>query len=101
MNKIVLNNTEFEVESFNKTTNFSGGMVSGTGYVSILGNVAATLTELAAELITSIKIYHDNNLIYSLEDIHCKIDSLNEYLAGDRMNTSINLTFNETIVEEN
>jgi hypothetical protein len=89
MNKIVLNNAEFEIDNFNKSTNYMDGNITSNGYVSILTNDVGPLNTLATQTITSIKIYHDESLIYNLENINAHIDTVNEYLASGSVSDKI------------
>ena len=93
MNKIKFNNAEFEVESYNKTTSFMGETMSSTAYCTIITDDIEALNEVAQTEITTIQISHDDEVIYSLENQHGHIDSTNEYLNGDRMSVSANLSF--------
>ena len=95
MNTIKLNNVEFAVESYNKNTTFSGETVSSNGYISFapIDNIDA-LNTLSQSAITSIQILHDEKVIYDLQNINAHVDSMNEYLSGDRMTIGVNLTFN-------
>ena len=94
MNVIKFNNTSFEVESYNKNTYFNGETVNSNANCTIKANDMTVVNALAEETITSIEIRHDGEVIYTLSNINAKIESINEYLSGDRMNVSINLTFN-------
>lgn len=46
-----------------------------------------------SETITTIRIYHNDNLIYNDEDLNVTITGINEYLADDRVVMSLNLKF--------
>lgn len=93
MNIIKLNNVELEVESYNKNTYFSGTVISSNGNCSIKTNNVTVINQLAEGIIDTIQIYHDNELVYDLQDANAKIDSINEYFTGERMNISINFSF--------
>ena len=94
MDKIKFNNTEFEVESYNRNTSFFEGNISSSGYFSVKVQDIDEITELAQETITSIQIIHDNEVIYNLSDIEAHIDNTVEsYNGGDRIYTNINLIF--------
>lgn len=93
MNIIKFNNTEFEVESYNKTTTFTGEAMSSSAYCTLITDDIETLNEVAQAEITKIEIAHDNEVIYSLNNQHGHIDSTNEFLNGDRMSVSANLSF--------
>ena len=97
MNKIVLNTAEFEIDTFNKSTNYSEGNITSTGYMSVFTTNISELNTLAKETITSLKIYHDETLIYNLENINAHIDNINEFLSGDHMSINITMTFKEEV----
>ena len=92
MNTIKFNNAEFEVESYSKTTYFNNALSSNAS-CSIITNDIDTLNALAIEPITSLQILHEGEVIYNLHDINAKIDSINEYLNGNRMNINVSLNF--------
>ena len=93
MNTIKFNNTEFQVESYNKNTYFSGNTMSSNASCNIVTNDIESLNTLALNTITALQIYHDETLIYNLQNIQAHIDNINEYLNGDTISISINLTF--------
>lgn len=102
MNKIKLNNLELEVESYNKNTYFNGATITSSANTSVRTNNMTALNELALTDITSIQIYANQELIYDLQNITAHIDNINEYLNGERMNVSLNLSFrSETSNEDN
>lgn len=94
MNTIVFNNeASFGIESFNKTTNFEGNAMTSTGYASLITSDLDDLTAVAQDTITSIKILHDDEVIYNSTGLTAKITTINEYLSSDRMNININFNF--------
>lgn len=94
MSKIIFNNVEFDVESYNKSTYFGGSMMNSNANCSLPNADISALNELAETIITSIQIKReDNTVIYDLQDIHARIDNTSEYLNGDRMNINVNLVF--------
>lgn len=95
MNKIKFNNTEFTVETYNKTTYFSGETITSNASCTLTVNDVTTLNELVGVPITTIQITHDDTLIYNLTNISAHIDNVNEYLSMDRMNTNINIAFDQ------
>ena len=95
MNIIKLNNAEFEVENYNKNTFFGGESISSTASCSVLTNDPTVFNEMASTPITSIQILHDGEVIYNLQNISARIESINEYLNVDRMSINIGLNFNE------
>lgn len=101
MNKIKLNNLELEVESYNKNTYFSGSTITSNASMSVRTNNMTVLNELAEDDITSIQIRANEELIYDLQDINAHIDNISEYLNGDRMNVTLNLSFRSVTNEDN
>ncbi len=93
MNTIKFNNTVFEVESYNKNTYFNEDSISSNGSCQIITNNIIELNELAQETITTIQIYHNETLIYDLQNIECKINSVSEYLNGDRVSIGLSFIF--------
>lgn len=93
MNKIQFNNSQFTLESYNKSTNFSGENITSTAYCTVVGNDITALITIAQEEITSLQIIHDDEVIYSLQDISAHIDSINEYLTDNRVVVNVNMTF--------
>ena len=93
MNTIKFNNTTFEVFSYNKNTYFGGESINSNASCSIKVTDMATLNALTSVPITSLQIYYNETLIYDLQDISAKIDSISEYLNTERMEISVNLTF--------
>lgn len=94
MNKIKFNNVEVTLEGYNRTTYFSDGSISSNGSCNIITDDMTELNELAQDTITSIQIYSNDTLIYDLQDIDAKINTISEYLNGDRISISISLVFN-------
>ena len=93
MNVIKLNNTEYPVTSYNRTTNFFDGNITSNGYISIQTNDTSTLNTIAESPITSIQIYHENTKIYDTGEINAHIDSINEVMGEDQMYVNVNMTF--------
>lgn len=93
MNTIKFNNLELEVESYNKNTYLNDGNITSTGYCAVLTNDIAALNELMTETITDIEIKHDGNIIYSLDNLSARIDTISESLSGDRININLNIAF--------
>ena len=101
MNKIKLNDLELEVDSYNKSTFFNGSGMSSSANITVRTSNITALNTLAENDITSIQIHTNEELIYDLQNINAHIDSTNEYLNGDRMNITINLTFRSVTNEDN
>ena len=93
MNTIKFNNTTFEVFSYNKNTYFGGESINSNASCSIKVTDMATLNALTSTTITSLQIYYNETLIYDLQDISARIDSIGEYLNTERMEINVNLTF--------
>ena len=93
MNTIKLNNTVFELEGYSKTTPFEEGNIFSNGQCDIKNVNIDNAYTLAEEPITLVQIYHDNNLIYNLQDISAHINSISEGFNGERISVSLNLTF--------
>ena len=93
MNKIKFNNYEFEIESYSKNTYFSNDTISSNANCSIITNDIDSLMTLAQNTITSLQIYHDDSLIYNLQNIEAHIDNISETLNDDKINIYINLIF--------
>lgn len=94
MNTIKLNNLTLEVEAYNKNTYFSDESINSSGSCQVITNDITALNTLAQETITSIQIYHNETLIYDLQDIDCTITSISEYLSTEKMNINVSFTFN-------
>lgn len=93
MNQIKLNDSTFEVVSFNRSTNFNGERVVSNGFCAIHTTEMDTLNELAKYPITSIQIYHDEELIYRVSNLNGKIIAIDEMLNQDAVSVSININF--------
>ena len=93
MNKIKFNNFEAEVDSYNKNTYFNGTNLASNANCSIRTNAITTLNNLMLDIITSIQIFSNDILIYDLQNIRAKIDSVSESFGGDRMYVNVNFSF--------
>lgn len=93
MNKIKFNNSEFEIESYSKNTYFSNDTINSNANCSIITNDIDSLMTVAQNIITSLQIYHDDSLIYNLQNIEAHIDNISETLNDDKINIYINLIF--------
>ena len=100
MNTIKLNNLELRVESYNKSTYFNGQDIVSNANCNVITSDIATLLALMEEEITSIQIFSDETLIYNLQNITARIESINEYLDGNRISVNINFNFNVNTNEE-
>lgn len=98
MNTIKFNNVSMEVTSYNKNTYFafdSGEQVitQDNANCNVVTSDLTALRALGEDVITSIEIYHDENLIYSLHEIECHITGINEYLNEESVSITLSLTF--------
>ena len=97
MNTIKLNNTTYEVLSFNRNTYFGGEEITSTASCQIKTTDISSVHALAQTTISTLQIYHDNTLIYNLTGVNGKLNSMDEYLMNDQINITINLNLNETV----
>lgn len=93
MNTIKFNNHTYEVLSFNKNTYFNEGQINSSANCQIKTTNVTSLYVLADETIETLQIYHDNELIYDLSNLSGKLSSIDEYLAEDRVNITLNCSF--------
>lgn len=93
MNTIKFNNHTYEVLSFNKNTYFNETGVGSNANCQIKTADITSLYELAEETIETLQIYHDNELIYNLSNLSGKLSYIDEYLAEDRINITLNCSF--------
>lgn len=95
MTKIKLNNFEYQIDSYSRNTSIMDGNITSTAYMSLVNGDAVSLNNLFGVTITSIDITVDGNKIYELVDINAKVDSINEFLSGDRMGYNMNISFQQ------
>ena len=93
MNTIKFNNHSYEVLNFNKNTYFSAEQINSSANCQIKTSDITSLYELATETIETLQIYHDNELIYDLSNLSGRLSSIDEYLADDRINITLNCSF--------
>ena len=93
MNTIKLNNVTLELESYGRSTSFNGAEMESNANCDVITSNINALFELAQLPITTLQIYHDNNLVYDLQNINCVIASISEFFNGERMNISLSLKF--------
>ena len=94
MTKIKLNNEEFEINTFTRTTFFGDEAVKSFANFEVVSLDLEKMTALAANIITVLQIYHNNDLIYDLQNTNIHIDNVNDLLNNDTVTTTVNLTFN-------
>lgn len=95
MNRIKLNNNEFELESYTKNTHFSD-VITSSGMCTLIMPDIDLLQNMAKNPLTSIEISANGTTIYALHDINATIDSTSEFLNNDRINVNVNFTFSNT-----
>ena len=93
LNTIKFNNAIFQVESYNRNTYFNGTSISSNASCTIITDNIASLNNVAQTTITTLQIYHEETLIYDLQNIQAHIDNINEYLNDDSISIAVNLTF--------
>lgn len=93
MNTIKLNNVEFEIVGYNRSTYFNGTNMTSTANCTCRNASPEVLNSLLGVEITSLQIYYNDSLIYNLQDISARLDTINEYLNTEHIDTAINLTF--------
>lgn len=97
MAKIILNENEFDFDSYTRNTYFNENSISSTAYIGKIhgADLANTLAELGTEAITSISITVNDEPIYTLSNIDAHITSMDESFNGvDQIHTNLNLQFN-------
>ena len=93
MNTIKFNDVEFVVENYNKNTYLNGETITSNANCTIRTDNMTALNALMQTKITSIQITYNETVIYDLQNISAHIDSTSEYLNTDRVNITLNLTF--------
>lgn len=100
MNTIKMNNNTYQVLNFNKNVSFQNDSIYGSGTCAISTPDVTSLNELVQNEIELIEIYHDDTLIYSSNSVG-KITSINEYLAENRVEINLNISFDYNTPEQN
>lgn len=96
MAKIVLNNElTYNISQFNRYVNLLDGGMQITGSFTIVNGQFSTLLETLKELtITSLKILNDQDIkIYELTDLNAQVNTIDETLVTNSMETHISLLF--------
>lgn len=96
MNTIKFNDTEFGLESYNRSTYFNAEGTRSEGSCSVIVDDMSALEALTQTTITSIQIIHNNNVIYNLHDTSAKISVINEFFTGEKININISFNFSNT-----
>lgn len=79
--------------SYNKSTGLSEDTIISTAYCEFINTNGFDFEGSISEPITSIKIYHDETLIYDLSDVTGHIEAINEYFNGEKMIMNMNIRF--------
>lgn len=96
MAKIVLNDElTYNISQFNRYVNLLDGTMQITGSFTIVNGQFSTLLETLKELtITSLKILNDQDIkIYELTDLNAQVNTIDETLVTNSMETHISLLF--------
>ena len=93
MVKIKLNNEEFQIISFTKTTYLSASAATDNGNCELINPDVEKLKQLAETPVTSLQIYSDDKLIYELQDTNIQLDYINELLVDDHITTTLIMVF--------
>ena len=94
MNKIYLDNNEFNVTGFNRYTQLNGDQITSYADVQFADVVDySSLSSLVGETITSIRIKANDITIYNLDNILAKVSRINENMYNDKMNISAQIIF--------
>lgn len=93
MIKIKLNNEEFEISAFTKTTTFYNQEMVSTANCTLPTLDMAVISELAQTPITSLQIYNNDNKIYELDNINAVITNIVEMLEDTYINITMNIAF--------
>ena len=101
MNTIKLNNAEYTVESYSKSTYFTGDNMSTSASCTIILTTPESLATIADDDINTIQIYHDETMIYNLQNANAHVSDYSEYLSEDRMRANINFRFGEPAAPSN
>ena len=97
---IKLNDYECQIDNYNRNTSISEGNFSSNGYASIVNGDVNELNALLGTSITSIEIYSNEEKIYDLKNISAEINSINEYLSGERIAYNVSMIFRQSNNEE-
>ena len=98
MAKIYLNEAEYTVRSFSRSTSFVNNTINSYGYCSLERGTenANDIYALALSPITSLIIKTDDDeLIYDAGQISAQINNIDEVLEQDHINLSMNIRFTE------
>ena len=93
MTTLKLNNIEFEITSFNRTTYVQEGEIHSNANFDLKIVGQDTLESLFDVTITSLQIKYNDEVIYTLNDISAHLNSIGEYLNTDHISANLNLTF--------
>lgn len=93
MNIIKLNNSEFEVENYYRSTSFTDNVIQSSGNCVLNTSDTSALYEIAESPITLIQITKDDEIIYNLDNITAHIENIIESFSADRFYINVNFIF--------
>ena len=97
MLKLLLNDKEYNILQFNRSTNFKDGEVFSYGYISMnyTMSVSTQIHEQALEPISSLTIKDiDDETLYDLTNVEIQIVSIDETVNSTEKVININIHFN-------
>lgn len=98
--KLVLNSSyEFAIDSYNRYTNIDdAGRISSHASIMLSRSEQYAEAEAASRVVISdLKIYENNVLIYHLPNQNARIVSINENLNDGKIIVNVQITFNMTV----
>ena len=95
MNKIYLDDNEYNVTGFSRYTQMNGDQINSYADVQFADVTDySALSALVGQTITSIRIKSNDITIYNLNNILAKVSRINENMYNDKMNISAQILFN-------
>ena len=88
---IKLNDMECTLLTFNNNTYFNDNSASGTITCEVEVVDADDIQTLGESPITSLIIEKNDEVIYRMTKLNAKLNSINEYLMGETMHTTLNI----------
>ena len=94
MAKLHLNEYDYDVTGYNKSTMMDNNVIVSTASCTLSTNNNTSLPTLMTTPITTITITNDSDEeIYKLENIEAYITHINEYLSGDQVIVNVDIVF--------
>ena len=88
---IKFNEVEGTLLSFNKNTYFSEGTMSGNLNCEVENINMNALQSLGDTPITSMSIKSDDTIIYNIDVMYARLNTINEYLVDNRIRITLNI----------